>query len=322
MQTVLDVDGLDARFATPEGEVHAVSDVSFTIGEGESVGIVGESGSGKTQLFLSVMGLLARNGRADGSVRFRGREILNRPARELNALRGSKVAMIFQDPMTSLNPYLRISRQMTEGLVEHGGVTEAEARRRGIELLDRVGIPGAARRFDMYPHEYSGGMRQRAMIAMALMCGPELLIADEPTTALDVTIQAQILDLMAGLRRDINGAIVMITHDLGVVAGLCDRVMVMYAGRVVETGAVRDIFHSPQHPYTQGLVHSMPRLDEAKAELLATIPGQPPNLQALPPGCPFCERCTHASERCRLEMPALRDLGGGRTKACHLDAAP
>ena len=322
MSSVLEVEGLDIRFLTPEGEVSAVNNVSLAVDEGESLGIVGESGSGKTQLFLSVMGLLARNGRASGSVRYRGQGILNRPARELNELRGSKISMIFQDPMTSLNPYLRISRQMTEGLVEHGGVSEAEARHRGIELLDRVGIPEAARRFDMYPHEFSGGMRQRAMIAMALMCGPELLIADEPTTALDVTIQAQILDLMAGLRRDINAAVVLISHDLGVVAGLCDRVMVMYAGRVVETGPVGDIFHDPQHPYTQGLVHSMPRLDEAKAETLATIPGQPPNLQSLPPGCPFCERCAHASERCRIDTPLLRDLGGGRSKACHLEAAP
>ena len=322
MSSVLEVEGLDIRFATTEGEVSAVNDVSLAIDEGESLGVVGESGSGKTQLFLSVMGLLARNGRASGRVRYRGHDILNRRARELNELRGSKISMIFQDPMTSLNPYLKISRQMTEGLVEHGGASEAEARRRGIELLERVGIPEAASRFDMYPHEFSGGMRQRAMIAMALMCGPELLIADEPTTALDVTIQAQILDLMAGLRRDINAAVVLISHDLGVVAGLCDRVMVMYAGRVVETGPVRDIFHDPQHPYTQGLVHSMPRLDEAKAETLATIPGQPPNLQSLPPGCPFCERCIHVSERCRIDIPLLRGLGGGRSKACHLETAP
>jgi len=322
MSSILEVEHLDIRFATPEGDVSAINSVSLAIEEGETLGVVGESGSGKTQLFLSVMGLLARNGQASGRVRYRGQDILNRPARELNELRGSKISMIFQDPMTSLNPYLKISRQMTEGLVEHAGVSEAEARRRGVVMLERVGIPEAAKRLDMYPHEFSGGMRQRAMIAIALMCGPELLIADEPTTALDVTIQAQILDLLATLRRDINGAVVMISHDLGVVAGLCDRVMVMYAGRVVETGTVRDIFHNPQHPYTQGLVHSMPRLDEAKAESLATIPGQPPNLQSLPPGCAFQDRCHYASDRCRMEIPLPRDLGGGRSKSCHLEVAP
>jgi oligopeptide transport system ATP-binding protein len=319
---VLAIESLDVRFRTPEGEVQAASNVSLRIDAGESVGVVGESGSGKTQLFLAVMGLLARNGQATGQVMFNGDNILNKPARALNRIRGNRISMIFQDPMTSLNPYLKISRQMTELLVEHRGLGEAEARVRSIEMLDRVGIPEADQRFDMYPHEFSGGMRQRAMIAMALLCGPELLIADEPTTALDVTIQAQILDLMAGLRRDIDTAVVMITHDLGVVAGLCDRVMVMYAGRVVETGTVRDIFHAPRHPYTQGLVHSMPRLDEAKAELLATIPGQPPNLQSLPPGCAFQDRCAHAFDRCRAEAPPLQETGPGRAKACHLEAAP
>ncbi len=322
MAPVLDIEGLQVRFATPEGEVSAISDVSLRIGAGESIGVVGESGSGKTQLFLAVMGLLARNGRAEGRVRFRGQDILNRPARALNAIRGNRISMIFQDPMTSLNPYLKISRQMTEVLVEHKAMTEADARTRSMALLDKVGIPEPASRFDMYPHEFSGGMRQRAMIAMALLCGPDLLIADEPTTALDVTIQAQILELMADLRRDINAAVVMITHDLGVVAGLCDRVVVMYAGRIVETGGVEDIFHRPQHPYTQGLLRSMPRLDEAKAETLASIPGQPPNLQSLPPGCAFRERCAHAFERCADERPALHDIAAGRAKACHLEAAP
>ncbi len=319
MTAVLDVSNLDTRFATPEGEVHAVNDVSFHIAAGESVGVVGESGSGKTQIFLSVMGLLAKNGRATGSVRYRGKEILGLPARELNKVRGVTLSMIFQDPMTSLNPYLRISRQMTEVLVEHKGTGEAEARRRAIEMLDRVGIPSAADRVDLYPHEFSGGMRQRVMIAMALLCEPDLLIADEPTTALDVTIQAQILDLMADLKRDFNTAIIMITHDLGVVAGLCDRVMVMYAGRVVETGGVRDIFYRPQHPYSLGLLNSMPRLDEAGATQLSTIPGQPPNLQALPPGCAYQERCPYAFEACRGREPALHSFGEGRAKACHLE---
>ncbi len=322
MAALLEIDGLDVRFDTPEGAVYAVNDLALRIDAGESVGVVGESGSGKTQLFLAVMGLLARNGRASGRVVFEGENILNKAARALNRIRGNRISMIFQDPMTSLNPYLKISRQMTELLVEHRGLDEARARARSIEMLDRVGIPEAAQRFDMYPHEFSGGMRQRAMIAMALVCGPALLIADEPTTALDVTIQAQILELMTGLRRDIDTAVVMITHDLGVVAGLCDRVMVMYAGRVVETGPVRDIFRAPRHPYTQGLVHSMPRLDEAKAELLATIPGQPPNLQSLPAGCAFQDRCAHAFDRCRVEEPPLRDFAPGRAGACHLETAP
>ncbi len=321
MTAVLEVQGLDTRFATPEGEVHAVNDVSFHIGEGESLGVVGESGSGKTQIFLSVMGLLAKNGRATGSARYRGKELLGLPPRELNKVRGVTLSMIFQDPMTSLNPYLRISRQMTEVLVEHKGLDEAAARARSIELLDRVGIPSAKERFDRYPHEFSGGMRQRVMIAMALLCEPDLLIADEPTTALDVTIQAQILELMADLKRDFGTAIVMITHDLGVVAGLCERVMVMYAGRVVETGGVRDIFYRPQHPYTLGLLRSMPRIDESGVSALAAIPGQPPNLQNLPPGCAYRERCPFAFEACAAEAPALRPLpaGEGRAKACHLE---
>jgi len=324
MTAILDVRKLDTRFSTPDGEVHAVNDVSFHIAPGETLGVVGESGSGKTQIFLSIMGLLAKNGRATGSVRYRDQEILGLPARALNKFRGVTLSMIFQDPMTSLNPYLRISRQMTEVLMEHKGAGEAEARRRGIEMLDRVGIPSAKDRFDLYPHEFSGGMRQRVMIAMALLCEPDLLIADEPTTALDVTIQAQILDLMADLKRDFDTAIIMITHDLGVVAGLCDRVMVMYAGRVVETGSVRDIFYRPQHPYSLGLLQSMPRIDEHGASALQAIPGQPPNLQRLPPGCAYQERCPYAFDRCRREEPALRSLGEapekGRAKACHLES--
>jgi oligopeptide transport system ATP-binding protein len=237
----------------------------------------------------------------------------------LNKIRGSRIAMIFQDSMTSLNPYLRISRQLTEVLVTHRGMGEAEARNAAIAMLDRVRIPEAKRRFDMYPHEFSGGMRQRVMIAMALLCEPELLIADEPTTALDVTIQAQILDLLRDLRRDSNTAIIIITHALGVVAGLCDRVLVMYGGRIVEEAPVRDIFYNPQHPYTHGLLRSTPRLDEASLDELRTIPGQPPNLQRLPPGCAFNERCDWRMERCLAEKPAVREAGAGRRKACHLE---
>jgi len=230
--------------------------------------------------------------------------------------------MIFQDAMTSLNPYLRISRQMTEVLVTHRGMNESEARKAAVAMLDRVRIPEAKRRFDMYPHEFSGGMRQRVMIAMALLCEPDLLIADEPTTALDVTIQAQILDLMRDLKRSGRTAIVMITHAMGVVAGLCDRVLVMYGGRIVEEAPVRDIFYDPQHPYTHGLLRSTPRLNEAIAAELRTIPGQPPNLQHLPPGCAFHERCSWRFERCGIEEPAVRPAGPARRKACHLDQLP
>ncbi len=322
MTAVLEVEGLTTRFATPEGEVLAADSVGFTIGEGESLGVVGESGSGKTQVFLSIMGLLAKNGRSTGSARYRGTEILNLPASRLNKIRGDEVAMIFQDPMTSLNPYLSIARQMTEVLREHKDISEADARRRGIAMLELVGIPEAAARFDMYPHEFSGGMRQRVMIAMALLCEPALLIADEPTTALDVTVQAQILELLGRLKRELGMAIALITHDLGVVAGMCERVMVMYAGRAVEVSGVGDLFRDPQHPYSRGLLHSMPRLDEATAEELSTIPGQPPNLQALPPGCVFADRCPYVFDRCREERPSLSPCGPGRAKACHLERLP
>ena len=284
---LLAVEGLQVRFATPEGEVAAVDDISFAVAAGESVGIVGESGSGKSQLFMAIMGLLAANGRAAGSVRFGETELLGLPRARLNEIRGARISMIFQDPMTSLNPYLRISRQMTEVLVQHRGMSEQAARAAAIDLLEQVEIPEARKRFDQYPHEFSGGMRQRVMIAMALLCQPDVLIADEPTTALDVTVQAQILDLLAELRAASNTAIILITHDFGVVAGLCDRVQVMYAGRIVESGSVRDIFYDPQHPYTLGLLSSMPRLDADRAGEIPTISGQPPNLQTKRPGCSF-----------------------------------
>ena len=316
---LLNVSGLDVRFATPEGEVHAVNDVSFAVGAGETVGVVGESGSGKSQTFLAIMGLLAGNGRARGRVLFRERELLGLTEAELNNIRGSRIAMIFQDAMTSLNPYLRISRQMTEVLVTHRGLGRRAARDAAVAMLERVHVPEARRRFDAYPHEFSGGMRQRVMIAMALLCGPDLLIADEPTTALDVTIQAQILDLLRELKRTSNTAIVLITHALGVVAGLCDRVLVMYGGGIVEEAPVRDVFHAPQHPYTQALLRATPRLDAAGGAELRSIPGQPPNLQRLPGGCIFAERCNWRMERCLVETPALREIAPGRRKACHLD---
>jgi oligopeptide transport system ATP-binding protein len=315
---VLDIRDLEVRFATPDGVVEAVNKVSLAVEASETVGIVGESGSGKSQVFMSVMGLLASNGKATGSVKFQGEEILGRRPRELNRIRGSRMSMIFQDPMTSLNPYLSIERQLTEVLETHRGMSAKHARQAAVAMLERVQIPEADRRISLYPFEFSGGMRQRAMIAMALLCQPELLIADEPTTALDVTVQAQILELIAELKRAGKTAFVVITHDLGVIAGLCDRVLVMYAGRIVESGPVRDIFKNPQHPYTAGLLASMPRLDEREASRLATIPGQPPNLQRLPPGCAYSDRCPRVFEPCRAERPLLRPFAPERTKACHL----
>ncbi len=315
---VLDVTDLRTTFATHDGEVQAVNGVSFAIRPGETLGIVGESGSGKTQIFMSLMGLLARNGKTQGSARFQGQEILGLPVARLNKVRGARMAMIFQDPMTSLNPYLTVRRQMTEVLVTHKGLSEGDAAQRAVQMLDQVQIPEAKRRLNMYPHEFSGGMRQRVMIAMALLCQPELLIADEPTTALDVTVQAQILSLLRQLKQEHRTTTAFITHDLGVIAGLCDRVMVMYAGNIVESGPVRDIFKNPQHPYTQGLLRSMPRLDEVDSDRLHTIAGQPPNLQKLPSGCAFRDRCERAMPICAEERPLLHEFAPQRKKACHL----
>jgi oligopeptide transport system ATP-binding protein len=265
-----------------------------------------------------MMGLLASNGRATGQALFDGQDLLALRSKDLNRVRGNRVAMIFQDPMTSLNPYLTVERQMTEVLELHKGMTRQQARLRSVQALDAVKIPEAARRLTMYPHEFSGGMRQRVMIAMALLCEPDVLIADEPTTALDVTVQAQIIALMRELQRDFGTAIVMITHDLGVVAGLCDEVMVLYGGRVMEHGSAESIFYQPTHPYTVGLLGAVPRIEQGEHALVA-IPGAPPNMARLPPGCPFSERCTLADSRCVGERPALSQVVDrlGLLRACH-----
>ncbi len=316
---LLDVKNLVTRFHTHDGEVCAVNNISFSMKPGECLGIVGESGSGKTQVFMSIMGLLAKNGTTEGEVFFEGKQILGLPKAELNKLRGVEFSMIFQDPMTSLNPYLRISKQMNEVLMEHRGMSEQDASKTSINMLDMVGIPESAKRFKMYPHEFSGGMRQRVMIAMALLCQPKLLIADEPTTALDVTVQAQILELIARLGRELGMATVLITHDLGVIAGLSDRVVVMYGGRIVEEAPVREMFNNPQHPYSKGLLESMPRLDGLRDNSLYTIKGQPPNLQDLPKGCSFAPRCDYVHDICQQKRPELRSFTTGRKRACHLE---
>ena len=314
---LLEVDQLVVRFDTPDGEVEAVNGINFTLEPSEVLAIVGESGSGKSQTVLSIMGLLASNGRCSGSVRYQGEEILNLPPAQLNQVRGDRISMIFQDPMTSLNPYLTIARQMAEVLVLHKGMSEQDARRAALEMLDAVHIPDARGRIDRYPHEFSGGMRQRVMIAMALMCRPDLLIADEPTTALDVTVQAQILELLSEIRREFGTAIILITHDLGVVAGSSDRALVMYGGQLMEYGDLQQIFHHSRHPYTQGLLRSVPRLDQPGLSRLQTIPGNPPSLMALPVGCPFEPRCEFREGRCKDQRPVLEEVGDKHFKACH-----
>jgi oligopeptide transport system ATP-binding protein len=314
---LLAVTDLRTTFHTRNGIYRAVDGVSFSVERGETLGIVGESGSGKSVTCYSIMGLIPQPpGRIEsGTAMFSGVDLLHCTPAQSRAIRGKRVAMIFQDPMTSLNPYLRISDQLIEPLLIHEKMSRADARRRGLEILDAVGINDAAHRINLYPHEFSGGMRQRVMIAMALITKPELLIADEPTTALDVTVQAQILELIKTMQRELGMAVIFITHDLGVVSGLCDRVQVMYAGRIVETSDTRTLFYSPRHPYTRALQRSIPALQGRNAELY-TIPGMPPDLSKPPPGCPFAPRCEFMLEKCVQTPVQLLEVAPHHAHAC------
>ena len=311
MKNLLEVTDLVTRFYTQNGVVDAVNGISFTVGEGEIVGVVGESGCGKSVSMRSVMRLIPDPpGKIEsGTVLFDGQDLLKIDEESMRQLRGRQIAMIFQDSMTALNPVLTVGRQITEILDEHMGLNGKEANIRAQELLEMVGIPNAKQRLNEYPHQYSGGMRQRAMIAMALACTPRLLIADEPTTALDVTIQAQITDLTKRLQDEFGMAVIWITHDLGVVARLVQRVLVMYAGHIIEDAPVNELYANPGHPYTLGLLASLPRLDEEQGAQLVSIPGQPPNQLALPKGCPFAERCIYKTEKCLDENPVLEQFG-------------
>jgi oligopeptide transport system ATP-binding protein len=319
MEKLLDIKDLRTSFKTGAGEVQAVRGVSFYLEKGEALGIVGESGCGKSVTMMSIMRLLADNGRlAGGQILFDGKDISSAKEFEMEAIRGNDIGMIFQDPMTSLNPVYTIGDQLMEPLLKHKKISRAEARKEAINMLNLVGIPSPEKRMKQYPHEFSGGMRQRAMIAMSLICQPKLIIADEPTTALDVTIQAQILDLMKDLKEKLDTAIILITHDLGVVADVCTRINVMYGGIIVETGTTEDIFYTGKHPYTWGLLKSVPNPKEDMKEKLIPIEGYPPDLLNPPTGCPFAARCDYAMKICIQKQPPLFELGEKHKAACWL----
>ncbi len=313
--SLLEIKNLSVNFSILNGSVKAVDDISLNIGAGETVAIVGESGSGKSQTVLAALGLLAENGVASGSVKFEGQELIGLERKKLNQIRGNQISMVFQDPMTSLNPCMRISDQMTEVLTLHKGMSKSEALLESVRMLDAGRLPDAKQVITRFPHELSGGMRQRVMIAIALSTEPKILIADEPTTALDVTVQAQMLELFKGLTKDFGTALILITHDLGVVAGIADRMMVMYAGRLVEKGTVDELFYSPHHPYTFGLLHSTPHVDNPEMRL-EPIDGLPPSLENLPSGCAFNPRCEFKLDRCLVEAPPLIKSANGRSNAC------
>jgi oligopeptide transport system ATP-binding protein len=321
MATILEVTDLKTRFNTPEGTIYAVNGISYYLKEGEALAVVGESGCGKSVSMMSILGLIPiPPGKiVSGSAVYWGKDLLQMNERELGQVRGKEIAMIFQDPMTSLNPVLTVKRQIMESLQVHTGMKSKHAVERAGQLLEMVGIPDARRRLSDYPHQFSGGMRQRVMIAMALACNPSVLIADEPTTALDVTIQAQIVELVIRMRQQLGMAMIWITHDLGVVAGLADRVMVMYAGFIVEKATVDDLYEDPRHPYTLALISALPRADRRRDHRLRSIPGAPPNLLTEPKGCPFAPRCEHAFEHCWAENPPLEQVAPGHDIACWVD---
>jgi oligopeptide/dipeptide ABC transporter ATP-binding protein len=320
-ESILSVEDLTVSFPSEDGMVQAVRGVSYEVRAGEVLGIVGESGSGKSVTSMAVMGLLPRSAKVAGSVRFRGQELIGLSETKLEKIRGDKIAMIFQDPLTSLNPVYTVGAQIAEAVLAHNDMSKARARERAVELLDVAGIPNPRRRADAHPHELSGGMRQRVVIAIAMANDPDVIIADEPTTALDVTVQAQVLDALSTARRETGAAMVLITHDLGVVAGQADRVLVMYAGKPVEVGTVDDIYYEPRMPYTLGLLGSLPRMDAAVPERLLPILGSPPSLISLLPGCPFAPRCPVARETCEREEPHMLSTGlPGHQVACHYAA--
>ncbi len=321
MHTILEVNNLQTRFKTYDGLVYAVNGISYNLNEGETLGVVGESGCGKSVSVLSIMGLIPQPPGiiAGGQALYHGSDLLKKSQKELRHIRGKEIAMVFQDPMTSLNPVLTVGFQISEALQLHMAMNAEQAQQRAIELLQMVGIPQADRALHNYPHQFSGGMRQRAMIAMAISCMPQILIADEPTTALDVTIQAQMVELVKRLRDEIGMAIIWITHDLGIIAGLAQRVIVMYAGFIVEHASVDEVYDNPRHPYTISLLGALPRVDMSREERLTSIPGMPPNLIGLPPGCPFAPRCRFVVDKCRQENPPLTSASPNHEIACWVD---
>ena len=318
---LLEIRGLSISYPSDHGLIEAVRDVNLTLSEGECLGLVGESGSGKSQLLLAILGLSAPRAQIRGSIRYRGQELLGLSANELNQVRGKCIGMVFQDPMTALNPYLRVGLQITEALREHSPIRGREAQQRAIELLESLHMPDASHQMTRYPHELSGGMRQRIMIAMALIAQPQILLADEPTTALDVTVQAQILHLFRELRAGTGTAMLLVTHDIGVIAELADRVAVMYAGKIAEHSGVNELFANPRHPYTEALQYSIPRLDAPRPERLPSIAGVPPQASSLPPGCAFAARCLYCLPVCEVTAPTLLETTPGHWKACHHEGA-
>ena len=318
---LLEINNLKIFFDTPEGTVKAINDVSLDLLNNESLAIVGESGSGKTQLVFSILGLLAKNATVTGSIKYESKEILNLPDEKINQIRANKISIIFQDPMTSLNPYMRICDQMNEVIIHHKGLNKKDATKQSIHMLDAVKIPDAKNKINMFPHEFSGGMRQRVMIAMSLLCNPNIIIADEPTTSLDVTVQAQIMELFKDIQKEFRTSFILITHNMGIVADTCLKTLVLYGGKVMEYGLTTDVFLNPSHPYTVGLLETMPRIDK-EYEILKTIPGNPPNMMKLPNGCPFSSRCSYKVNDCLEIQPPIKTINNqNHQRACHVSLA-